>query len=178
MRPVAEEVLRLVQRRTGPVRFLLFAPGLSEHPVSEAGEVFTQACTDLGEEALLLGETALLFAGLQARNLFARRVESVGFLVTDQAVHVRDTPSTPVEDSPVRAVEFDWSAAPAAEAQRVVRQATATFDRKWAETLTDATALQEALDVVREVVEVMLKRGAGPDGGPGPDPSAELADWW
>ncbi|WP_144630089.1 hypothetical protein [Arthrobacter woluwensis] len=153
----AEDVAGLVSRRQGPVRFLLFAPGLAGHPLDDQDQVFAAAVEDLGEEAVLLGETPLLFAGLQAKNLFARRMESVGFLVTDQAVQVRDAPSTPVEPAAVRTVEFDWTADPVTEARRVARLASATFDRRWAETLTSREALRESLDVVRDVVELVLK---------------------
>ncbi|MDP5226455.1 MULTISPECIES: hypothetical protein [Arthrobacter] len=153
---MARLVARLVSLRKGAVRHLLFCPDLAWHPLEDHAEVFSLACADLGEDAVLLDETPLLFAGLQAKNLFARRVESVGFLVTDQGLYVRDAPSTPVEPAEVRSVEFDWSADPATEAQRVARLAGATFDRRWAETLTSREALQGAVEVVREVVELVL----------------------
>lgn len=155
----AEEVARIVSRRQGLVRHLLFAPGVTDHPLDDHDEVFAAAVEDLGDEAVLLGETPLLFAGLQAKNLFARRTESVGFLVTDQAVQVRDAPSTPREPAAVRSVEFDRTADPVTEARRVARLASATFDHRWAETLTSRKALRESLDVVRDVVELVLKAG-------------------
>ena|GEM_PF-2193955 len=159
------DVARLVSQRQGAVRFLLFVPGLAGHPLADHEQVFARAVEDLGGDAVLLGETPLLFAGLQARNLFARQVESVGFLVTDQAVHVRDAPSTPFEPAVPRAVPIPTDGDGAAAARRIARQASATFDRKWAGTLSDASALQEALDVVRETVELVLESGGGVDEG-------------
>lgn len=161
MTGLADGVAGLVSRREGAVRFLLFAPGEMDHPLDDHDDVFVTAAEDLGGDAVLLGETPLLFAGLQAKNLFARTVESVGFLVTDQAVHVRDAPSTPFEPAVPRAVPILADPDPAQAARRIVRRASATFDRKWAETLSDAAALQEALDVVREVVELVLESGGG-----------------
>ncbi|MDQ0707537.1 hypothetical protein QFZ52_000189 [Arthrobacter woluwensis] len=165
----AAEIAELVSRRQGPVRFLLFAAGLAGHPLDDQDDVFAAAVEDLGGDAVLLGETPLLFAGLHAKNLFARRQESVGFLVTDQAVHVRDAPSTPFEPATPRAVPLLASPDPAEAARKVVRTASATFDRKWAETLSDPGALREALDVVREVIEKVLESGGGVDKDFGPD---------
>ena len=160
---LSEDVARLVSRREGAARFLLFCPGLAWHPLEDHAEVFSLACEDLGEEAVLLGETPLLFAGLQAKNLFARRVESAGFLVTDQGLYVRDAPSTPRDPAEARRVEFAAAPDVAVAAQRTVRLASATFDRRWAETLTSREALQEALDVVREVVELVVEPREEPE---------------
>lgn len=143
-----------VSARAPQLAPLVFTPAAVPHPMSDAVEVFHHAAGQLLRRD---NEHPLAFFGVHSMNRVTRSREAVGFLLTDRAIHVRDSPSGLFGEKVPRTVPLinapDGVAASSAAA---VSSAASTFEWKWADGVLTADSRSALLQALTEAVVLVL----------------------
>ncbi|MWV50546.1 hypothetical protein GRS96_14830 [Rathayibacter sp. VKM Ac-2803] len=137
---------------------LVFTPVAAPHPLSDAAEVFHHAAGQLLKSGT---ERPLAFFGYHSMNRFTRSREAVGLLLTDRAVHVKDSPAGLFGEKVPRVVPLlAGRDGPAASAAAAVASATSDFDWKSADRVITVERRPLLLQAVTDAIVVVLGRAA------------------
>lgn len=151
-----------IAARSPQILPLVFTPASVPHPMSDAVDVFHHAAGQLLRRP---DEHPLAFFGAHSQNRFTRSREAVGFLLTDRAIHVRDSPSGLFGETVPRTVPLiSGPDGVAASATAAVSSATATFEWSWAEAVVTPDNRSLFVQALTEAVVLVLDHDAATGG--------------
>lgn len=154
---LAARLVPVVERLDDEVLRFVFPAARTRHPFDDAREVLFHAAGQLAPRCPSTGEFPLLFIGYSALNRVTRSREAIGFLLTQRAIHVRETPSGVLgRDAPRVVVLFLGEEGIPVATRAIVDSATSRFDWEWAEDLADDGVRRAATQALVDAVATTL----------------------